>query len=143
MSLILHESAGGLLYRLSGELEIYLLKHSKYGYVFPKGHREKNETPLETAIREVREESGFVVTANSVYIDKISYSFKKDDIENIKEVTYYGFCIDESVQQMKQQLETGEQLLDGEWFSYSDALQNLAFESDKKLLIKLYELLHL
>jgi 8-oxo-dGTP pyrophosphatase MutT (NUDIX family) len=53
--------AGGVVYRLENGTAKYLLVESndkKHEWVLPKGHIEPGEGPGETAVREVREESG-------------------------------------------------------------------------------------
>ena len=59
-----HEkSCGGLIYREhDGETQLLLLKHRCGGHwSFPKGHMEAGETEMETALREIREETGLRV----------------------------------------------------------------------------------
>ena len=57
--IIPEKSCGGIVYRIvNGEVE-YLLVEESSGFVsFPKGHAEIGETEEETAIREIREETG-------------------------------------------------------------------------------------
>jgi len=52
--------AGGVVYRIDGENPKYLLVRAKYSreWVLPKGHVEPGEPMRETAVREVREETG-------------------------------------------------------------------------------------
>lgn len=53
--------AGGVVYRLrDGEPEFLLVtaRKRREHWVLPKGHVEKDETPEETALREVEEETG-------------------------------------------------------------------------------------
>lgn len=51
------KSAGGIIIE-KGKILLVKLPHAE-GYVFPKGHIEKGETAEQTALREVREETGF------------------------------------------------------------------------------------
>jgi len=64
---MMHEkSCGAIVYRKShGNIEILLIKHVNSGHwSFPKGHVEGSETEIETAKREIKEE-----TAIDVMID--------------------------------------------------------------------------
>ena len=46
--------------------EILLIRHVNGGHwAFPKGHMEGNETESETALREIREETGLTVTLDT------------------------------------------------------------------------------
>lgn len=57
--------------------EILLIKH-RVGHVsFPKGHMEEGETEEETAIREVKEETGIDITVDTNYRYITNYSPKK------------------------------------------------------------------
>ena len=61
---MLHEkSCGAIVYRrFHGNIEILLIKHINSGHwSFPKGHVEGDETELETARREIKEETGLDV----------------------------------------------------------------------------------
>lgn len=53
-------SAGGLVFDDLGRVAI-IARHSRNGYIewcLPKGHIEKGETPQQTAVREIQEETG-------------------------------------------------------------------------------------
>lgn len=53
-------SCGAIIFTHENGIRKYLLIHEKYSgeYGFPKGHTENGETERETAIREVKEETG-------------------------------------------------------------------------------------
>lgn len=62
MTELYEKSAGGIVYRKKGELiEILMLawKNARddLEYVLPKGHIENDESPMETALREISEET--------------------------------------------------------------------------------------
>lgn len=66
-------SAGGLIFNENNEVAV-IARHSRSGHLewcLPKGHIEKGETPEETAVREVHEETGIlgVVTGSIATID--------------------------------------------------------------------------
>ena len=66
--------------------KVLIIKH-KYGHIsFPKGHVEGNETEEETAIREVREETGIDI---EIINDKKYYVQYENDNNSIEKVTYF------------------------------------------------------
>lgn len=64
------------------ERKVLLLKHKKSGmWLQPGGHIERNEMPYETALREVKEETGFEVTLIDLG-DKNEYEEEAEDLPN-------------------------------------------------------------
>jgi len=83
-------SAGGVVYRSEGgHLQVQLIT-DRYGKLsFAKGKREKGETVEQTALREIREETGIIGRIDQL-IDIISYTYS-DPVRGLvdKEVHYY------------------------------------------------------
>ena len=76
-----HEkSCGAIVYRKShGNTEILLIKHINSGHwSFPKGHMEDGETEIETAIREIKEETSVNVMIDPTFRETVSYFPKRD-----------------------------------------------------------------
>lgn len=65
-------------------------------WIFPKGHVEALESPKETALRELAEETGIKNVSLEPEISfQIFYSFKHENIQIDKTVEYYlGYCAD-------------------------------------------------
>ena len=82
------KSCGAIVYRkYHGNTEILLIKHNKSGYwSFPKGHMEKDETEAETALREIKEETGIDVLVDTGFRETVAFSPRK---ETIKTVVYF------------------------------------------------------
>lgn len=83
-------SAGGIVYRReAGQVQIQLVT-DRYGKIsFAKGKREGIETIEETALREIKEETGIVGTIDHL-IDIIAYTYPHPvNGETDKEVHYY------------------------------------------------------
>ena len=86
---MLHEkSCGAIVYRkFHGNTEILLIKHINSGHwSFPKGHVEAGETEVETARREIMEETSIDVIIDPTFRETVTYSPKKD---TIKVVVYF------------------------------------------------------
>ena len=84
-----HEkSCGAIVYRkFHGNTEILLIKHVNSGHwSFPKGHVEAGETEIETAKREVMEETAIDVMIDPTFRETVTYSPKKD---TLKVVVYF------------------------------------------------------
>lgn len=73
---MLHEkSCGAVVFRRDGsETYVLLIRHKKGGHrSFPKGHVERGESERRTAEREVREETGAVITIRERFRVPIRY----------------------------------------------------------------------
>lgn len=83
-------SAGGVVYRRDGgQLQVQLIT-DRYGKMsFAKGKREKGETVEQTALREIREETGIIGRIDQL-IDIIAYTYPHSARGPVdKEVHYY------------------------------------------------------
>ncbi len=98
---------------------------------FPKGHLEEGESPLQAAIREVHEETGFLVQVAESLIPisetKYTYSWKKVKVS--KTVWYYKMSIVKAFFQ-----EPDNEVEEVAIVHFGSAYNMLSFENDKKLL---------
>ncbi len=129
------KSCGAIVWRKnSNKIEFLLLKH-KNGehWAFPKGHVEKNETELETAKREILEETSLSPVIDENFRESVSYSPKKNVI---KEVVYFS-ALCESGEFSAQEIEIKKII----WADYDKALKKITFENDIKIFKKHFEFL--
>lgn len=158
-------SAGGVVYReVDGEISFLIGKHSGYHkWVLAKGFIEKGESSIEAAEREVEEELGVEVemVGNSP-IESIEYYYQADlakvvgrdakGDESVRRVIKYQEAGGSSVKVhkrvdfylMKYVREIGEQgweMSERKWVSYEEAMEMLAFESERVVLKSARELL--
>ena len=81
------KSCGAVVYKIENGIIYFLIeKMNKGHFSLPKGHVENNETEIETALREIKEETNLYVTIDDSFAETISY---KVDNGNIKDVTFF------------------------------------------------------
>lgn len=146
MSVFDERSAGGLVFRvIDGRvfwLVIKILSKKTIRtsgetvhvtvYKFPKGHVQDNEVLKQTAMREVEEEGRI----KSKVISKIGSNDyilwdKETKKQIIKKVTFF---LMEYLGESDMRYTDHEVVLDREWLSFAEALDKLAYESERKLL---------
>lgn|SRR5574344_298226 len=109
--------------------KVLLIKSLKDEYGFPKGHMENEETEIETAIRETKEETNINVKIinNKRYV--INYIVKN----NIhKDVIYYLAKPIEPINLIAQK----EEIKEIKWVNIDDVINMLPFENLKEMYIK-------
>ena len=135
-------SAGGLVISESDPGLIALISHKNRGggldWVIPKGHVELGENYLQTAVREIREETG-IESKILEKIGEISYSFKIGPKRIKKTVHHY------LLQQIGGSLNaysdpTGE-VVDVQWFEIGKLVDVLAHENERKIAQRALEIL--
>jgi len=136
-------SSGGVIYRKKDDgHEVYLCNHQKNGHVLPKGGINPGETIIECAIREMREETGYDVLNPSFSLGVLAYDFR-DEQERLfsKKVYFFAFEIDRSQEQKELDVEDGELIEEGGWYSEEEAKKLLTHESEKDKIALLFRIL--
>mgnify|MGYP001568359387 CR=1 FL=1 len=84
-------SAGFVVFLMEKQPLFLLLKYPKGYWDFPKGHLEKNETELDAAFRELKEETGIAkVRVIKGFRSPINYAFTaKDGVFIRKKVAFF------------------------------------------------------
>jgi 8-oxo-dGTP pyrophosphatase MutT (NUDIX family) len=133
-------SAGGVIYREEeGRFFIALIRaHKRWG--LPKGHIEKGERVGQTAVREVREETGLSGQIER-RLGNIAYSYrskpKNGDARRIsKRVTFFLLRYLEG-EVYGHDYEVDE----ARWFPIDVALKKLTFATEKKMVRKAFSVL--
>mgnify|MGYP001023969379 CR=1 FL=1 len=126
------KSCGGVVYDVKKEQVFYLIIQNKMSrkYGFPKGHMEAGETKVETAKREIFEETGHLVKLYEDLYEKSTYMLGED----LKEVTYFLARTDH--QNSLMQL---SEISDLKWLTYEAALEVLNFKKDQEILANMHE----
>lgn len=122
------KSCGALVYRTKqNDMEILLLKHRFGGHwSFPKGHVEHGETESETALREVKEETGLDIELIEGFRQSVEY-YPKPNIK--KEVVYFlGYAENDTIKRQE------EEISEICWVRLDEAHKSVTFRNDKNLI---------
>lgn len=124
------KSCGAIVFYLEGEKEqILLIKHANSGHwSFPKGHVEAGETEVQTAVREIKEETGVNALIDTRFREVVTYSPKKDVL---KDVVYF-FATTKDYATSNQE----EEVSDIRWMDMDNVLGNVSYKNDKELVKK-------
>ncbi|MDD5614560.1 MAG: NUDIX hydrolase [Candidatus Omnitrophica bacterium] len=126
-------SSGGVLCRLSkNNIEYALIRRAIKVWCLPKGKVEEGESYPESALREVREETGMDAVIKEE-LGKISYWFY-DSHDRVKvSKTVYFFLMEYKSGDPK---EDGIEVEEVKWFKKDEALAIMSYESEKGILNK-------
>jgi len=127
-------SCGGVVIFRGKILVLYKNIKNKYeGWVLPKGTVEPGEEYKETALREVREESG-VIASVIKYIGKSQYTFTTSDDIVEKEVHWYLMMADSYYSKPQRE----EYFLDSGYYKFIEAYHLLRFSNEKQIVERAY-----
>ena len=128
------KSCGALVYRHEGQrLMLLMLRHRHGGHwSFPKGHVEANETEVETALREVREETGLEVSLQRGFRHTVEY-YPKPGVKKL--VVYFLGKAAADAHAVRQE----EEISELKWLDFDEAYQAVTFKNDRELLDKARE----
>ena len=127
--MIYEKSCGAVVYTVVGGQIKYLLVANLQGiYGFPKGHTEPGETEIETALREVYEETNLKIELIGGFraTDEHSIPGKENTIKQI--VYFLGYYNDQDVIYQPEEL-SGARLV-----GYTEAMELFQYESSKRIL---------
>ena len=127
--MIQEKSCGAVVYRVENKQRLYLIEHMKLGHIsICKGHVENNETEVETAMREIKEETNIDVEVDTRFRETTIYS----PYEGIlKEVVYFV------AKALSNTLINQECEVSGlEWVPIDQAIEAMTYKDDKLVLAK-------
>jgi 8-oxo-dGTP pyrophosphatase MutT (NUDIX family) len=108
-----------------------LVKQHQGHWGFPKGHIEKGERFIDTAVRELKEETGIkkIKLLRKKIMFRDNYSFNNANAKIVKIVDY--FIAESLVNKVK--IDNYE-ILNFKWLTYDKAFSKITFKESKKIL---------
>lgn len=133
------KSCGAVVYCQKDNDIKYVLVCEHGGYwVFPKGHMEEGETEHETALREIKEETGLDVTFADGFCEKDEHNLAREGRPNTIKQTVYFLAKCENTKFIAQESEIAKiELMD-----FESAMATLQFDSFKNILRKANDFLN-
>lgn len=128
-------SCGGIVIYKGKILLLYKNYRNKYeGWVLPKGTVEEGEENSETALREVKEETG--VSAHIIkFVGTSHYSFSTPDDIVEKKVHWYLMMADNYYSKPQEE----EYFQDSGYYKFHEAYHLLKFANEKEMLQRAYD----
>ena len=120
-----------------GVWEVFLIQHQKGHWSMPKGHPESNESPIETAKRELFEETHLTVKrliSDIPFVEQYQFLNKNSLID--KTVDYFvAEVTGQEVLQIKE-------LKDGRWLTLEQSLEKVSFSEARGILERTIQLIN-
>ena len=123
------KSCGAIVYRKTqNQIDLLLIKN-RYGghWSFPKGHVEGTETEMQTALREVKEETGLDISIQDGFRQAVEYLPKP----HVRKQVVYFLGEAQSVE-FKMQEEEISRII---WTDIRKAYHMVTFKNDKNLIL--------
>ncbi|MFQ6025207.1 MAG: bis(5'-nucleosyl)-tetraphosphatase [Nitrosopumilaceae archaeon] len=130
--MIEERSAGAVLYVKNPSTSLFLLLHYPSGHWdFVKGKIENGETPRQTVIREIKEETGIPdVEFIDEFKEKIEYHYTLEGKPVHKEVLFF------LARTNTKDVKLSHEHLDFVWLTFDDALKKITYKNARKVLEK-------
>lgn len=124
----LEKSCGAVVFsRGADSVRFLLIQHVNGGHwSFPKGHVEAGESETQTALREIREETGLAVALDTGFRRVTTYS-PSEGVR--KDVVYFVAEAKETRLALQR-----EEILDAGWYRREEAENKITYPNDAKLL---------
>ena len=119
-----HEKSCGCIIIKDGK--VLLIKQTSGAWGFPKGHVEGNETELQTAAREVKEETNIDVKIDETKRYTMHYTTDKGASKEV--VLFLAQKTGGDISRQE------SEILQIEWLNFEDAIKKLSYSNTKELL---------
>lgn len=124
-------SAGAVIYFIdeTQQLEYLILHYGVSHWDFPKGKIESGENNEMAALREIKEETGLVVTLDPGFEHILSYKFKSREGEPVSKQVFFF-----TAQAPSKDVVLSDEHSDFRWFAYEKARALLTYDNAVNLL---------
>lgn len=126
------KSCGVIPFKIEkGKIKFLLIRHHAGHWGFPKGHQNPGESNIETAERELKEETGLEIEKiyKKAYLER--YAYKRDN--NLKRKQVYYFIGQVKSGEVRIQ---PEEIMDYAWATFDQAVELINFAEMRKILEK-------
>ena len=127
----IEKSCGAVVFtREEGVVKYVIICSTEGFYGYPKGHVEAGETEEQTALREIKEETGLEVTLLSDFRTEDSHALVREDRPDVMKHIVY-FLAEYSGQQLQAQDSEVSRIA---LMTYEEAMDSFQFESSRRIL---------
>ncbi|BCX04294.1 MAG: diadenosine 5'5'''-P1,P4-tetraphosphate pyrophosphohydrolase [Candidatus Roseilinea sp.] len=130
------------VYRKDGQTYFLLIRHNSGHWAFPKGHAEPGEGEMETARRELREETGIrdvTLYPEPVFEENYTKTAWSDPRQTVAKTVRYFLGI---VHDPRVRLQAAE-VQDYKWATYDEARAIITYDASRRLLEEAAQVLEL
>ncbi|WP_128896519.1 NUDIX hydrolase [Longirhabdus pacifica] len=135
-------SAGGVVYRIEqGQVKVMIIKDRFGSMTLPKGKMEAGETIEQTALREIKEETGIDGEIKHT-LETIHYTYEHEQLGTVKKTVHYYLVLANSTNITVQE----EEIDDVYWVSINEALtlqRNEGYDNNDSVVEKACSLLEM
>lgn len=123
--------------KAKGKWQVFLIKSRRSGHWgFPKGKPNPGETPADSAIRELKEETGLALErflTKEPLLEQYEYFFKGKSIA--KTVYYFPAIVHGRIRLQS------KEVVEGNWFPIQEAVAKITYPGTRQLCEMLYKIL--
>ena len=128
-------SAGAVVFYRGDAVEYLLLHYASGHWDFPKGNIEPGETPEQTALREIKEETGLDVKLVPGFREEVEYVYSRGGRRVRKKVIFF------LAEAPSKEVRLSWEHVGYAWLLFDQALARLTYESSRRVLAKAHRTL--